>query len=129
MIDHKGSTEEIKAAISRAETLLEDWLWAAAHVQYYSHLIEQANDVPKPDGAMSISEWVAYQQRVDTAREMGNALCDKKEPHRLAAHDAFWKLYELLPAGQPFAICAFGARYHVEVMRNVMIVTLIGWQK
>ena len=124
MIDHKASTAEIEAAISRAETLLEDWLWAAAHVQQYDRLIKQANDVPKPDGPLSIAEWVAYQRRADETLAMESALWHEKEPHRLSEQDAYWGLIELLPGGQSFIIVAFGARYTVKVRRNEIVVCL-----
>jgi len=122
MIDHKGSTEEIEAAISRAETLLEDWLWAAAHVQHYDHLIKQVENVPTPEGPISIPEWVAHQQKLDAARKMSAALSGLKEPHRQSELRAYWGLAELLPRDQVFVICAFGLRYYVEVMRNYIIV-------
>ena len=125
MIDHKASTAEIEAAISRAEELLENYLWALAHVQQYDHLIERTKDVPIPEGPLSIAEWVAYQRRADKAREMENALWHEKQPHRLASWDAFSKLSELLPGGQVFVICAFKARYYVEVMRDLIRVEVI----
>lgn len=122
MIDHKATTEVIKSAIVLAETLLQDWLWAAAHVQHYDHLIKQAEHVPPLDVPVSIAEWVAHQQKLDAAREMSGALWRLKEPHRLAEQNAFWELIALLPAGQPFIIVAFNARYHVEARRNEIIV-------
>jgi len=123
MIDHKASTAEIEAAISRAETLLEDWLWAAAHVQYYDRVIANLK-IEKLEGPLSIAEWVAYQRRADATLAMESALWHEKEPHRLSEQDAYWGLIELLPGGQSFIIVAFGARYTVKVRRNEIVVCL-----
>ena len=121
MIDHKASTAEIEAAISRAETLLEDWLWASAHVQHYDRVIANLK-IEKLEEPLSIAEWVAYQRRADETLAMESALWHEKEPHRLSEQDAYWGLIELLPGGQSFIIVAFGARYTVKVRRNEIVV-------